>query len=71
MLAPEVRNSGVIVARAGTVALAAGDSIALNFDPNGTLTNVLATPSSVQALIDNKKIVAAPDGQVIVSAQPR
>ena len=67
LLAPEVRNSGVIVARAGTVALAAGDSIALNFDPNGTLTNVLATPSSVQALIDNKKIVAAPDGQVILS----
>lgn len=69
LLAPEVRNSGFIVARAGTVALAAGDSIALNFDPNGSLTNVLATPSSVQALIDNKKIVAAPDGQVIVSAQ--
>jgi filamentous hemagglutinin family protein len=69
LLAPEVRNSGVIIARAGTVALAAGDSIALNFAPDASLTSVLATPSSVQALIDNKKIVAAPDGQVIVSAQ--
>ena len=69
LLAPEVRNTGVIVARAGTVALAAGDKIALNFDHDARLTNVLASPSTVQALIDNKKIVAAPDGQVIVSAQ--
>ncbi len=69
LLAPELRNNGVIVARAGTVALAAGDKITLNFDPDARLTNVLASPSTVQALIDNKKIVAAPDGQVIVSAQ--
>ena len=32
LLAPEVRNSGVIVAQMGTVVLAAGESITLNFD---------------------------------------
>mgnify|MGYP006270888411 CR=1 FL=1 len=69
LLAPEVQNAGVIVAKAGTVALAAGDAVALNVDPNNSLTSILASPSTVGALIENHKIIKAPDGQVVVSAQ--
>ena len=69
LLAPEVRNAGIIVAKSGTVALAAGDAVTLNVDANNSLTNLLVKPSTMQALVDNQKIVNAPDGQVIVSAQ--
>ena len=69
LLAPEVRNAGIIVAKSGTVALAAGDAVTLNVDANNSLTNLLVKPSTMQALVDNQKIVKAPDGQVIVSAQ--
>ena len=41
----------------------------LNVDANNSLTNLLVKPSTMQALVDNQKIVKAPDGQVIVSAQ--
>jgi filamentous hemagglutinin family protein len=40
LLAPEVRNSGVIVAQMGTVVLAAGESITLNFDPSRRLASI-------------------------------
>ena len=69
LLAPEVRNAGIIVAKSGTVALAAGDTVTLTVDVNNSLTNMLVKPSTMQALVDNQKIVKAPDGQVIVSAQ--
>ena len=69
LLAPEVRNAGIIVAKSGTVALASGDAVTLNVDANNNLTNMLVKPSTMQALVDNQKIIKAPDGQVIVSAQ--
>jgi len=68
LLAPEVRNSGVIVAQMGTVVLAAGDRVTLNFDPSRHLASITATPSTVQALIDNKNAVKAPGGLIILSA---
>ena len=34
LLAPEVRNGGVIIARLGTVAMASGESVTLNLDGN-------------------------------------
>ena len=69
LLAPEVRNAGVIVAQSGTVALASGEAVTMNFDPANSLTNLIVAPSTINALVDNQKIVKAPDGKVIVSAQ--
>ena len=66
LLAPEVRNLGVIVARAGTVALAAGEAITLQLA--GAATRVTVSPSEIAALVENRQAVLAPGGQVILSA---
>jgi filamentous hemagglutinin family protein len=68
LLAPEVQNAGVIVAQAGTVALAAGEAITLNFDPSQRLTGITTTPSIIASLVENKFAVLAPEGQIILSA---
>ena len=54
LLAPEVRNQGVIVAQAGTVALAAGEAITLNFDAHNTLASLTVTPSQIASLVENR-----------------
>jgi len=68
LLAPEVQNAGVVVARAGTVAMAAGELITLNIDGVGSLAGITTTPSTIATLIENKQAVQAPDGQIILSA---
>ncbi len=68
LLAPEVRNEGVILAQAGTVALAAGEQISLQFS-NGGLTGVNVTQGQIDALVENRLAVEAPDGLIILSAQ--
>ena len=68
LLAPEVQNAGVVVARAGTVAMAAGETITLNIDGAGSLAGITTTPSAIATLIENKQAVRAPDGQIILSA---
>lgn len=68
LLAPEVRNSGVILAQLGTVVLAAGEAVELQFD-SGRLANVRVDPSTIATLIDNKNAVLAPGGLIILSAQ--
>ena len=68
LLAPEVQNAGVIVAQAGTVALAAGEAITLNFDPSQKLTGITTTPSIIATLVENKLAVLAPDGHIVLSA---
>ena len=67
LLAPEVQNSGVILARAGTVALAAGEHITLHLNGQGGLAGLTTTPSAIQSLIDNRHAIQAPDGQIILS----
>jgi len=69
MLAPEVRNSGVIVANLGTVALAAGESFELKFDGSGALSNVRVTAAAINTLVENKNAIKAPGGLIILSAQ--
>ena len=69
LLAPEARNSGVIVAQLGTVVLAAGDAYELQFDGNNTLANIRVTPASIAALVENGHAVQAPGGLIILSAQ--
>jgi len=67
MLAPEVRNEGVISARLGTVALAGGDAITLNFD-GAQLLGVKVEPSTIKTLIENRQAIVADGGQVILAA---
>ena len=69
LLAPEVRNSGVIVANLGTVALAAGESFELQFETGSGLTGLRVTPASINTLVDNQKAIKAPGGLIILSAQ--
>ena len=68
LLAPTVRNNGVIIAQMGTVALAAGDSYLLQFNGD-SLTNVVVTQATIQTLVNNGNAVYAPGGLIILSAQ--
>ncbi|MDP3650048.1 MAG: filamentous hemagglutinin N-terminal domain-containing protein, partial [Rhodoferax sp.] len=69
LLAPEVRNEGVIIAQLGTVAMASGESITLNFDGNNTLASLTVQPSAIRALVENKGAVLAPGGLIVLSAR--
>ena len=69
LLAPEVRNQGIVLAQAGTVALAAGEAIELQFENSRSLTGVLVTPASIATLVENGSAVHAPGGLIIMSAQ--
>ncbi len=69
LLAPQVRNGGVVVARAGTVALAAGEAFKLQFDGATSLAGVVVAPSEIAALVENGQAVLAPGGLIILSAQ--
>lgn len=69
LLAPEVRNSGVIIAKMGSVVLASGERITLNFDANKRISTITTTPSQIAALVENKMVVKAPGGLIILSAQ--
>jgi filamentous hemagglutinin family protein len=68
LLAPSVRNSGVVIARLGTVVMAAGDSVTLNFEGNH-LAGITVKPASIAALVENRSAVIAPGGLIILSAQ--
>ena len=68
LLAPEVRNEGVIVVPLGTAALASGASITLHLNGTG-LTAITATPSQLAALVENKNAIIADEGMVILSAR--
>lgn len=68
LLAPEVQNAGVVVAQAGTVVLAAGEAITLNFSGNKTLASITTTAATIATLVENKLAVLAEDGQIILSA---
>jgi len=69
LLAPEVRNQGVVVAQAGTVAFASAETITLNFNSGGTgLTGITTTAQTIAALVENRSAVLAEGGQIILSA---
>ena len=70
LLAPEVRNEGYLIARANvanTIAMVAGEKITLNFQ-NNQLVGVRVDVSTVNALVENKRLVFVDGGTVIVAA---
>lgn len=68
LLAPEVRNEGVISALQGTVAMSAGNAITLDFNGNG-LINVQVDSASVNTLVENKHLIQVGNGQVLMSTK--
>ena len=69
LLAPEVQNNGVMVAQQGTVALAGGEAITLNFGDLAKLNSLTIAPSLIKTLVENKLAIQAPDGLIVLSAR--
>ena len=69
LLAPEVRNQGLIFAQKGTVALASGEKVELELDPHGKLSGIRVTPAEWFALVENQTAIEVEEGLVILSAQ--
>ena len=67
LLAPEVRNEGVLQARLGTVAMAAGDAVTFDLSDN-RLLSVKVDPASIATLVENRQLIQAEGGQVLLSA---
>lgn len=68
LLAPDVRNEGVMTASLGTALLAAGNKITLNLD-NGSLLGYSIDQGAINALAENKHLIQANGGQVLLSAK--
>ncbi len=69
LLAPEVRNEGIVIARLGRVVMAAGDAFTINYDGQQSLAGVTVQPSTLRALVENKGAVLAPGGLIVLSAK--
>jgi len=67
LLAPTVKNEGTLSARLGNVVLAGGDQVTLVAGVDGRL-QVGVSPATVRTLIDNKKLIMADGGQVVMTA---
>lgn len=67
LMAPEVRNEGVLSARLGTIALAAGQAATLQLDAGAPFA-VQVDPATVDVLLENRHLIQAEGGQVILSA---
>ena len=67
LLAPSVKNEGIIRAQLGNVVLAAGDKVTMQAGADGLLQVALA-PSTVKTLIANKQLIIADGGQVLMTA---
>jgi large exoprotein involved in heme utilization and adhesion len=67
LLGPQVRNSGHIQTTGGTSALAAGDAVTLSF-AGGRLLSVQVDAGAYRALVENRGLIQADDGHVLMSA---
>ena len=68
LLAPEVRNSGLLIAKMGTVVMASGEKITLNFDSDHHLGSITSDPLTIKSLIENNYAVEVEGGRIILSA---
>ncbi|GGY86829.1 filamentous hemagglutinin N-terminal domain-containing protein [Pseudoduganella plicata] len=68
LLGAQVGNDGIIAARLGSVALAAGSAITLDVAGDGLL-NVGISQGAVDALVRNGGLIQADGGQVLLSAR--
>jgi filamentous hemagglutinin family protein len=70
LLGGQVSNQGTITAQLGTVALAAGSAMTLDFRGN-KLMSVQVDRSAVGALAENRQLIRADGGTVIMTAAAR
>ncbi len=68
LMGRSVSNQGVISARLGTVALAAGNAITMDIGGDGLL-NLSISQGAVNALVENGGMIRADGGRVLLSAQ--
>lgn len=68
LLGSQVSNQGVIAAQQGAVALGAGNAATLDFNGDGLLS-LAVNQSTVNALAENKNLIQADGGQVIMTAR--
>lgn len=68
LMGKSVSNQGVITATLGTVALTSGSKITLNFDGN-SLFDVSIDEGVMNALVENKQLIKADGGKVIMTAK--
>ncbi len=68
LLGPQVSNTGVINARMGTAALAAGDKVSLDMVGDG-LISVKVDLAAVNALAINKGTITSDGGNVLLTAR--
>ena len=67
LLAPTVKNEGTLSARLGNVVLAGGNQVTLVAGVDGRL-QVGVAPAAVRTLIENRKLIMADGGQVVMTA---
>ena len=68
LLGSQVKNEGTITSNFGTVALGAGDQVTLNLNGN-SLVSLTVAKEAVDALVENKQLIRADGGQVLMSAK--
>jgi trimeric autotransporter adhesin len=68
LLAPTVSNDGIVSARLGNLLLAGGDKITLAAGADGNL-QVAVDPATVRTLIENKQLIVADGGQVVMTGK--
>lgn len=68
LLGGQVSNAGTIAARLGTVALAAGNQLSLDF-AGDRLLSLQVDQGTLQALVQNRQLIQADGGQVILTAK--
>lgn len=67
-IAPRIENNGEAIANQGTVAMAAGDKVSLDFSGD-KLINFTVDKGSVDALVANKGFIKADEGEVVLTAK--
>ncbi|MGI4847051.1 MAG: filamentous hemagglutinin N-terminal domain-containing protein, partial [Janthinobacterium lividum] len=70
LLGNQVSNQGTVTARLGTVALAAGSAVTLTFN-EASLVNIQVDKSTFDTLVENKSVIVADGGLVLMSAGAR
>ena len=68
LMGKSVSNQGIISARLGTVALAAGNAITMDISGDGLL-NLSVSQGAVNALVENGGMIRADGGLVLLTAQ--
>jgi filamentous hemagglutinin family protein len=68
LLGNSVSNQGIITATKGTVAMASGDKVTLNFNGD-SLLSVTVDEGALNALVENKEAIYADGGRVIMTAK--